>query len=85
MLRISLLLWMTAIALASIVACSALPDSVKSERQIANEIVECQLEQGGGLGITFMGGKDSVADLYAQSATKEQLIQERDKECGEED
>ena len=82
MLRISLL-WMAAIALAS-TACSALPDSAKSERQIANEIVECQLEQGGGLGIAFMGGKESVADLYAQSATKEQLIQERDKECGKE-
>ena len=63
-------------------ACSALPDSFKTERQIANEIVECQLEQGDGLGITFLGGKDSVAELYAQSATKEQLIRERDKECG---
>ena len=64
MLRISLM-WMTAIALTLATACSDLPDSVKSERQIANEIVECQLEQGGGLGIAFMGGKESVADCHA--------------------
>ena len=64
-------------------ACSALPDQAKTDRQIADEVVECMLEKGEGFGIAFMGGKDGVAEFLEQSSTRQQLITARDEECQE--
>ena len=63
------------------VACSALPDQAKTDRQIADEIVKCMMENGDQFGIAFMGGKDDVAAFLEQSSTREQLIKARDEEC----
>ena len=74
-----------AVSLAVILAsCSSLPAQVKTDRQIAKEIVDCMLraDPEAGVGIAFMGGKDSVAETMEQSATREQLVAERNKECG---
>ena len=71
------------IALASM-ACSALPDSAKSERQIATEAVEClQAGFGGEFAVDLLGGKDAVIEEALRESTKEQLLQERDKACRE--
>ena len=67
-----------------LMACSGLPNQAKTDRQIAEEMVECMLENGDGLVISFMGGKDAAAEMAEQSSTREQLIAARDKECREE-
>ena len=65
-------------------ACNALPDSAKSERQIATEAVEClQAGIGGEFAVYLLGGKDAVVEEAVRESTKEQLIQERYKACGE--
>ena len=61
--------------------CSALPDQTKTDRQMADEIVECMMEKGDGFGIAFMGGKDGVAEFLEQSSTRQQLITAREEEC----
>ena len=60
-----------------------MPDQAKTDRQIADEVVECMLEKGEGFGIAFMGGKDGVAEFLEQSSTRQQLITARDEECQE--
>ena len=65
-------------------ACSALPDSAKTERQIATEAVEClQAGNVGKFAVDLLGGKDAVIAEAVRESTKDQLIQERDKACGE--
>ena len=67
------------------VACSALPDSVKSERQIATEAVECLQAGYEGFVVDLLGGKDALIAEAVRESTKEQLIRERDQVCGKGD
>lgn len=63
--------------------CSVLPDSLKSDRQIAGQLVDCQIRNDPefGAGLFLLGGKDEYVDLLSAGATKEELIAERDREC----
>ena len=70
------------IVLAS-VTCSALPDSAKSERQIADEAAAClQAGYGEEFAILFPNGKDGIADTLVQTSSREQLVTYRDQKCG---
>ena len=70
------------IALASI-SCSALPDSAKSERQIADEAATClQAGYGEEFAFLFPNGKDGIAGTLVQTSSREQLVTYRDQKCG---
>ena len=86
-MRIKSIMGHTIIILAILLTagCSALPDALKSDRQIAQELADCKItndpEFGAGLFLVGIGGKDEYVDLIVGGSTKEQLIAERDKEC----
>ena len=65
------------------VACSALPDLAKSERQIADEAATClQAGYGEEFAVLFPNGKDGIAGTLVQTSSREQLVTYRDQKCG---
>ncbi len=69
----------------ALLGCSALPDDAKTDRMIAEELYECQLENDPnfGTGAMLLGAsKSAILTLYVDFSTRDQLIAERDKECG---
>ena len=70
------------LALAS-VACSQLPDSLKADRQVADEAAAClQAGYGEEFAVLFPNGKDGIADTLVQTSSREQLVTYRDQKCG---
>ena len=64
-------------------ACDVLPDSAKSERQIAGEAAAClQAGYGEEFAVLFPNGKDGIADTLVQTSSREQLVTYRDQKCG---
>ena len=56
----------------------------KSDYQIAQEAVDCMLQNDPdtGLGIMMMGGKDAYAKLVEQSMARPEIEAFRDENCG---
>ena len=67
---------------ALIAGCTALPDGAKSERVIAGEIWDCLDPETRAGGQMFFGGKEEMIQMLVDSATKDELIETRDIECG---
>ncbi len=77
------ILMLTTTLLLLLAACTALPGFAKTDLQVAEETVECMMQNDPdiGLGIAFMSGKDAYARLLEQTQTRDQLIAERDEAC----
>ena len=82
-LRVTLLTVATAITIVACTVPQAAPTSIKSEEQIAREIVDCMIENDPEqrLAILAMGGKDAMAEYTRQLGTKRELAEERDRVC----
>lgn len=59
------------------------PSAMKSDEQLAREIVDCMLENDpdSRLVIIAMGGKDAMAEYVRQVGTQRELAAERDRYC----